>query len=341
MSLAALTTLRVGGPALSTVTATSAGEVAEAVRAADRAREPVLLVAGGSNLLVADTGFQGTAVLIRNAGYTVVGRHPDWVIVRIAAGQPWDEFVVAALAEGWSGIEALSGIPGSAGATPIQNVGAYGAQVGDVLVDIGIWDRHTGRLAREAAQDLGLAYRSSTLKCSPGRAAVLDVTLRLRVGPESAPIRYAELAARLGAEIGTTAPACEVREAVLELRRGKGMVLDPTDHDTWSAGSFFTNPILTAERAGALPEGAPRFAQPGGRVKTSAAWLISHAGFDRGYSLPGSRAAVSTKHTLALTNRGGATATEILDLARHIRQGVEECFGVRLENEPVFVGCSL
>ena len=193
-----------------------------------------------------------------------------------------------------------------------------------------------------APREAEFGYRSSALKRTPGRWVVLAVTLDLAVDPLGAPVGYAELAALLGVEIGDRAPATEVREAVLELRRGKGMVLDDSDHDTWSAGSFFTNPILSAAEAETLPEDAPRFEQPDGSVKTSAAWLISHAGFPRGFAVrPGARAALSTKHSLALTNRGGATAEDLLELARAVRAGVAERFGVVLENEPVLVGCAL
>ena len=267
---------------------------------------------------------------------------PGRVRVRVSAGEPWEAFVATAVESGWSGVEALSGIPGSTGATPIQNVGAYGAEVAQVIDSLEVLDRRTGDVGRMAPREVGFGYRSSALKRTPGRWVVLAVTLDLAVDPLGAPVRYAELAGLLGVEIGDRAPATEVREAVLELRRGKGMVLDDSDHDTWSAGSFFTNPILSAAEAEKLPEGAPRFEQPDGSVKTSAAWLISHAGFPRGYALhPGARAALSTKHSLALTNRGGASAEDLLELARAVRAGVAERFGVVLENEPVLVGCAL
>jgi UDP-N-acetylmuramate dehydrogenase len=318
--LADMTTLRVGGPADRVVHAATDDELIETVTAADAVGEPLLLVGGGSNLLVADAGFR----------------------VRVSAGETWEAVVATAVESGWSGIEALSGIPGSTGATPIQNVGAYGAEVARVIDSLEVLDRRTGDVGRMAPREAEFGYRSSALKRTPGRWVVLAVTLDLTVDPLGAPVRYAELAALLGVEIGDRAPATEVREAVLELRRGKGMVLDDSDHDTWSAGSFFTNPILSAAEAEQLPEEAPRFEQPDGSVKTSAAWLISHAGFPRGYALhPAARAALSTKHSLALTNRGGASAEDLLELARAVRAGVAERFGVVLENEPVLVGCAL
>jgi UDP-N-acetylmuramate dehydrogenase len=303
----------------------------------------LVLVGGGSNLLVADEGFPGTVVLVRTGG---VAATPDpdrgTVRVEVAAGEPWEPLVARAVASGWSGLEALSGIPGSTGATPIQNVGAYGAEVGQVLESVTVLERGTGLVRTLAAAELGLGYRTSMLKRQPDAWAVLSVALRLAVAPESAPVRYAELAQRLGVQVGQRAPLADVRAAVLDLRRGKGIVLDSADHDTLSAGSFFTNPILTAEQAEALPAGAPRFPQPDGSVKTSAAWLISHAGFERGFVVrPGAPAGLSTKHSLALTNRGGATAADLLELARAVRAGVAGRFGITLENEPVLVGCAL
>ena len=311
------------------------------MRAADAAGEPLLLLGGGSNLLVADDGFPGTVVAIRTRGVEahVQERH---VRVRVAAGEGWDTLVARAVDSGWSGIEALSGIPGSVGATPIQNVGAYGAEVADVITSLDVLDRRTGEVSPMPPDQVGFGYRTSALKQAPGRWVVLSVTFRLALDPLSAPVRYAELARALGLAVGDRAPLADVRAAVLELRRSKGMVLDRADHDTWSAGSFFTNPILRPEQADQLPQDAPRFPQPDGRVKTSAAWLITHAGFERGFAVrTGAPASLSTKHSLALTNRGGATAQDLLELARAVRAGVAERFGVTLENEPVLVGCTL
>lgn len=338
-TLAELTTLRVGGPAARLVEAHDEASLVEAVTAADAAGEPVLLVAGGSNLLVADDGFAGTVVLVRTRGVRVESADAcSGATVTVAAGEPWDDLVARAVAEGWSGVEALSGIPGSTGATPIQNVGAYGQEVAQTVARVRVLDRVLRGVRTFAAADCGFAYRWSRFKADPGRHVVLDVTFQLPLGDLGAPVAYAELARTLGVEVGQRAPAVDVREAVLGLRRGKGMVLDAADHDTWSAGSFFTNPVLPESFS--LPEGAPRFPATDGRVKTSAAWLIQHAGFDRGHGLPGA-ASLSTKHTLALTNRGGATAAEVLALAREVRDGVRDRFGIELENEPVLVGLEL
>jgi UDP-N-acetylmuramate dehydrogenase len=264
--------------------------------------------------------------------------------VRVAAGQVWDDVVARAVAEGWTGVEALSGIPGSTGATPVQNVGAYGQEVAETIHTVRTWDRLEGRIRTIAGPDCGFAYRSSRFKAERFRAGpryvVLDVTFQFGVGDLSAPVRYAELASALGVGLGDRVPLAAAREAVLRLRARKGMVLDAADHDTWSAGSFFTNPVLDAAAAATLPEGAPRWPVDGGRVKTSAAWLIEHAGFGRGHGLPGP-ASLSTKHTLALTNRGAAKAGDLVALAREVRDGVRDRFGIELEPEPVLVGLTL
>ena len=323
------------------VAADTTEELIAAVRAADAAGQPVLLVGGGSNLLVADAGFPGSAILVRTRGIEVTSPTPDDVEVTVAAGEPWEPFVAHAVGAGWSGLEALSGIPGSTGATPIQNVGAYGVEVSRWVTSMWVLDRRTGEVGALPAPAAGFGYRTSALKRSPGDFVVLSVTLRLPRDPRSAPIGYAELARVLGVPVGTRVPSAQVRAAVLELRRGKGMLLDPADHDTWSAGSFFTNPILTPEQAEALPVAAPRFVQADG-VKTSAAWLITRAGFPPGFAVrPGAPAALSGKHALALTNRGGASAADLVELARTIRAGVADRFGIVLEPEPVLVGCAL
>lgn len=342
MTLAELTTLRVGGPADRVVEVRSRADLIEAVTEADASGQPVLLVGGGSNLLVCDAGFPGSVVRVLTHGVDVVGRSGGAVSIRVAAGEAWDAVVSRAVAEGWSGIEALAGIPGATGATPIQNVGAYGAEVAQVVESLDVLDRRSGEVRPMTPGQAQFGYRTSLLKRDPGRWVVLSVVLRLAQEPVSAPVRYAELARTLGVDVGARVPLADARAAVLDLRRGKGMVLDPADHDTWSAGSFFTNPILPAEQAATLPADAPRFGQPDGRTKTSAAWLISHAGFERGFAVrPGAPAALSTKHSLALTNRGSATADDLLELARVVRAGVFERFGILLENEPVLVGCTL
>jgi UDP-N-acetylmuramate dehydrogenase len=332
--LSELTTLRLGGPAGAVVEARSDDELIEAARGDD-----VLLVAGGSNLVIADAGWPGTVVRVLTRG--VEEREADGrVTLTAAAGEEWEPFVARCVAEGLAGVESLSGIPGSIGATPIQNVGAYGQEVAETIVSVHALERATGEVAELAPADCGFAYRSSAFKRDPGRWVVLAVTFALERRELSGPLAYAELARTLDVRPGEGAPLAEVREAVLGLRRGKGMVLDPADPDSVSAGSFFTNPILSPDDFSALEERAerpPRFPEPDGRVKTSAAWLIERAGFHKGHGKP-EGIAISSKHTLALTNRGGGTTAELLALAREIAAGVEERFGVTLQPEPTLVG---
>ncbi|MDT3395727.1 UDP-N-acetylmuramate dehydrogenase [Streptomyces sp. B1866] len=343
--LAPLTTLRLGGPADRLVTATTDDEVADAVREADAAGTPLLVVGGGSNLVVADQGFPGTALRVATRGFRLDGTR-----LELAAGENWSDAVARTVEAGLAGIECLAGIPGSAGATPIQNVGAYGQEVSATLTEVVAYDRRARETVTIQAADCGLSYRHSRFKADPGRHVVLRVRFALEdAGGLSAPVRYAEVARALGVATGERVPAATARDTVLKLRAGKGMVLDPEDHDTWSAGSFFTNPVLTdAEYAAFLarvadrlgPEAAPPAYPAGeGRVKTSAAWLIDKAGFPRGYGSGPAR--ISTKHTLALTNRGGATTADLLALAREVVAGVADAFGVALVNEPVLVGAAL
>jgi len=339
-TLADLTTLRVGGPAREVIVAESETELLSAVHDADATGTPALLVAGGSNLVVADAGVDASVVLVRTRGVGVEADTCGGAWLTVAAGEPWDDVVARAVAEEWAGIEALSGIPGSAGATPLQNVGAYGQEVADVIARVRTFDRAERVIRTFMAADCGFGYRTSRFKAHPGRYVVLDVTLALRMSPTSSPIRYTELARRLGVDVGARAPLIEVREAVLALRRAKGMVLDDADHDTWSVGSFFTNPVLGAAQARALPADAPRYPAPDGQVKTSAAWLIERSGVGRGHTL-GTPASVSTKHTLALTNRGGASAADVLALAADVRDRVRDTFGIELQPEPTLVGCEL
>ena len=338
-TLADLTTLRVGGPASRVVVAEDEAALVAAVSEADATGTPALVVAGGSNLVVGDDGFPGTVVVVRTRGIEVVADTCGGAWVTVAAGEPWDAFVARAVDEEWAGVEALSGIPGSVGATPVQNVGAYGQEVAGTVARVRTLDRSTGERRTFAAADCGFGYRTSRFKAEAGRWLVLEVSLQLRLSATSEPVRYAELARALGVEVGDRAPLRDVRDAVLALRRSKGMVLDPDDHDTWSVGSFFTNPVLDADAAARLPEGAPRFPQPDGRVKSSAAWLIEHAGVRKGESR--GAAAVSGKHTLALTNRGGATAADVVALAGDVRDRVLAAYGVLLEPEPTLVGCAL
>ncbi len=339
MDLAELTTLRLGGPAPAVIEAATEDVLVDAVLIADEGGDPPLLVAGGSNLVVADEGVERTVVRVLTQGVVVDLDSCSGAMVTVQAGETWDAIVARAVDEGWVGVEALSGIPGSVGATPIQNVGAYGQEVAQTIASVRVYDRYDRKIRTIAGADCGFTYRSSRFKVEPNRYVVLTVTFQFPLGDLGAPVAYAELARTLGVEIGARAPAASVREAVLELRRGKGMVLDADDHDTWSAGSFFTNPILPASEAETLPADAPRFAQPDGSVKTSAAWLIEKAGFSRGHG--SGRVSLSTKHALAITNRGGATTEELLALAREIRDGVESAFGITLVPEPVLVGCEL
>jgi UDP-N-acetylmuramate dehydrogenase len=327
------TTLRVGGPARRLVRAETDAELIEAVLAADDAGEPLLVLGGGSNLVVADAGFDGVVVQVATRGVSRSGE-----LVTVAAGEVWDDVVATLVADSYSGVEALSGIPGLVGATPIQNVGAYGQEVAQTVVSVLVLDRATRAVEQVAAEDCAFTYRHSAFK-GDDRRVVLAVTFRMAEQAVGEPVHYAALAAHLGVEVGDTVPAAEVRAAVLDLRRAKGMLLDPADHDTWSAGSFFTNPILGADDAAGLPAAAPRWPEPAGRVKFSAAWLIEQAGFNPGYG--DGPAQLSTKHTLALTNRGGATTEDLLALAREIRDGVRERFGVTLVNEPALIGVTL
>jgi UDP-N-acetylmuramate dehydrogenase len=335
--LATLTTLRLGGPARRLVTVTAEEEIPEVIEGAD----PVLVLAGGSNVVVSDEGFAGTVLLLRTRGFLPVPEG-DRVDLTLAAGEPWDEVVARAVAEGWSGIECLSGVPGSAGATPIQNVGAYGQEISETVTAVEAYDRKLGRTVTLAPAECGFGYRTSVFK-HVDRWVVQTVTLRLTRSGESTPVRYAELARALGVSVGDRAPLPEVRAAVLALRAGKGMVLDAADPDTYSVGSFFTNPVVDADAFAGVQERAgvevPSWPGEDGTVKVSAAWLIEHAGFTKGYR--GDGVAISSKHTLALTNRGGGTTRALLDLAREIRDGVRDRFGVELRPEPVLVNCEL
>ncbi|BDH59166.1 UDP-N-acetylmuramate dehydrogenase [Tsukamurella sp. PLM1] len=336
--LSELTTLHLGGPARAYLRAETAAQVADAVGRCDAAGEPVLLVGGGSNLVVADAGFAGTVVHLTGSGIAIEG-----TTLTADAGATWDDVVAASVDAGLGGLECLSGIPGSAGATPVQNVGAYGVEVSAWLDAVELYHRATGETAWVAPETLGLAYRTSRLKRSDA-----DVVLRVRFAltdGASAPVRYGELARTLGVEPGGTVEPPAARAAVLALRRGKGMVLDGADHDTWSVGSFFTNPVVPDEDVvarieAATGESTPRYPAPDG-IKLSAGWLIERAGFGKGYSGGRTGVSLSTKHTLALTNRGTGTTAELLALAAEVRDGVFARFGVELRPEPVLVGAEL
>jgi UDP-N-acetylmuramate dehydrogenase len=342
--LSSHTTLRLGGPAGAFVEAVDRGEIVEQVR---RSADPVLILAGGSNVVVSDDGFPGTVVHVGTRGISVQ-REASGVRVTVEAGHPWDEVVEFAVAEGLAGVECLAGIPGSTGATPIQNVGAYGQEVAEVIREVGVYDRRIDEIRRLTPDECGFAYRTSRFKHA-NRWIVLAVTFGLRPTEVSGALRYAELARALGITAGGQAPLTRVREAVLELRRAKAMVLDPDDPDTYSVGSFFTNPVLDAAAWADLREKAVRMtgsepvAWPDGAasVKVSAAWLIEHAGFDRGFDGGHLGVAISSRHTLALTNRGTGSTAALLALARDIRDGVGKAFEVELQPEPVLVNCEL
>jgi UDP-N-acetylmuramate dehydrogenase len=347
LPLSELTTLRLGGPARRVVNAVGEEEIVETVRAADGWEEPILVMGAGSNLVVADEGFDGALLRVANRGVSVDGRD-NAPRLCVAAGEPWDNLVKRTVAEGLAGIECLSGIPGLTGATPIQNVGAYGQEVAQRILSVRAYDRRRREIRELAPDQCGFAYRTSAFKRS-ARHVVLTVSFALERSSESRPITYPELARTLGTDVGRRVPLPEVREAVIALRRGKGMVLDPGDPDSVSAGSFFLNPVVSAAEFAAFQRRVsqrlgdeaqpPAWPQDGQGVKLSAAWLIERAGFARGYGR--GRAGISSKHTLALINRGGASTAEVVALARELRDGVREAFGVTLTPEPTLVGVDL
>ncbi len=336
------TTLRLGGPAGRLMVAQTADELVQTVADADTSGEPVLLVGGGSNLVVGDDGWPGVVVVVGNTGTAVEHElRGGQVTVTLQAGEVWDQFVALTIEQGWGGLATMSGIPGLIGATPIQNVGAYGAEIADVLAGVTVFDRHTKTIESWDPERCRFGFRTSAFKHTD-RYVILDVTVQLDATSHTTVVRYLELARRLGVEPGTAVDSATVRAEVLALRASKGMVLDESDHDTWSVGSFFVNPFVAEDE---VPEGCPNWrtetaADPHNKVKLSAAWLIENAGFARGFGLDrgDGRVSVSTKHTLALTNRGGATTTELLELAAVIRDGVEERFGVRLRPEAHLAG---
>jgi UDP-N-acetylmuramate dehydrogenase len=340
VSLAELTTLRLGGPAGHYFDADSEQTLIAAIRDAEGHGEELLILGGGSNLVVADEGFPGTVVKVGIRGLTFGDG-----LLSVAAGEVWDDVVARAVDEGLAGIECLSGIPGLAGATPIQNVGAYGQDVSQTVVMVDAYDRASGTMTVLDREDCRFTYRHSAFKGN-ARYVVTAVHFQLeRLGGLSKPVLFRDVAEALGIEVGAQAPLAEVREAVLAQRRRRGMLLDEADHDTWSAGSFFTNPILTPDQhaeferrcaAAGIEQRTTAFPEPDGRLKISAAWLIEHAGFTKGYG--SGPVTLSTKHTLALTNRGGATASDLLKLAAEVRDGVAGRFGVTLVPEPVFAG---
>jgi len=344
--LADYTTVRLGGPARGFVRAGTEEELIGAVRAADAAGEPVLILGGGSNLVVADEGFDGTVIQVATRG---VSRGAGPGVLTVAAGEDWDAVVARTVAEGLAGLECLSGIPGLAGATPIQNVGAYGQEVAETIIRVRVYDRKAGDVLEIPNEQCGFGYRTSRFR-GADRFVVLSVTFGLAVQVRSVPVRYAELVAALGVLPGDQVESTEARSAVIELRQRKGMVIDPADPDTRSVGSFFVNPVLNAAALAAVEAAArarcgpdtrvPRFSAGDGLVKVPAAWLIERAGFSRGYN-PGDGVRISAKHTLALVNAGSASTAALLALAREIRDGVRDAFGVSLAPEPVLIGVSL
>ncbi len=359
MLLSEVTTMRVGGPARSVTRPVTEDELVAAVREAWASGDEWLVLGGGSNVVVSDAGIDGAVILVSNRGIEVLSADATSVRLRVQAGEPWDALVAHAVDKGWAGIEALSGIPGSSGAGPIQNIGAYGQELSSVLVAVDFLDYLSGELSRLPADQLGLGYRTSALK--RGReGVVVAIELELAVSGESV-VAFPQLAEALGVQLGARVPIALVRSSVLPLRAAKGMLLDPNDPDSVSCGSFFTNPIVGENFARGLPGDAPRWpvepepedvAVPLGsalptrpessdRVKVSAAWLIERAGIGKGFSLPGSRAAISSKHTLAITNRGGATAEEVAELARYIEAMVLSRFGVHLVPEPIAIGLQI
>ena len=364
VDLSTLTTLGVGGPALRMIQPTTELDVVKTAVEVWRQADDWVVLGGGSNVVIGDDGIDGTVIRMQTRGVKRIdGDRADRVRVRVAAGEPWDSFVSLAIHNNWAGIEALSGIPGSCGAAPIQNIGAYGQELSDVLAAVDFLDYATGHRVRIPASELGLGYRTSELK--RGRLGIviaieLDLVQADGRAPLSEPVAYAQLADALGIQVGERAPLAAVRAAVLRLRASKGMVLDPSDPDSVSAGSFFTNPIVSENFARGLPAALPRWpvgadeaarvfplgSEPGSSatlgvpysVKLSAAWLIERAGISRGFAIPGSRAAISSKHTLAIVNRGGATAVDIVQLADFVQTRVMSEFGIRLHPEPVYLG---
>lgn len=336
--LAPLTTLRLGGPARRLVTVHTEAELLDIVGRADAAGEPLLVLGGGSNVVLPDAGFDGTVVRVAVHGLAAE-RAGDCVLLTVAAGEDWDALVALTVADGLAGLEALSGIPGLVGAGPVQNIGAYGQELAQTVRTVRVLDRPTGQVHELTREQCAFGYRHSRFKAEPHRALVLSVTFALEPGGLSAPVGYAELAGALGVQVGARAPLQQVRDGVLRLRRGKGMVLDDDDPDTRSAGSFFTNPLLDSVQAAGLDPAAPRWPAAHGRVKTSAAWLIEHAGFGKGHF--DGPVGLSSKHTLALVHRGGGSTAQLLHVARQVRDGVRSAYNIELQAEPVLVGTEL
>ena len=335
--LSKYTSLRVGGPATKIVQVSTEAQIIAAIEEAGDT--PILIMGGGTNVLIADKGFDGTVIRISNDSVQSEVDACSGATLTIGAGQDWDLFVQTTINRGFAGLETLSGIPGTVGAAPIQNIGAYGHEVSEFITHVRTYDRQEKALKTFTNGECEFSYRNSYFKAHPGRYVVLEVQFQIRIGEESDPITYLELARKLGVQLGDRAPVVATREAVLELRASKGMLLSNEDHDSWSAGSFFTNPIISQQAADALPDAAPKWPLIDGRVKISAAWLIENAGMHKGDEVGGAR--ISTKHVLALTNSGDATAAEIAELAKRARDHVKEKFGITLETEVNLVGVEI
>jgi UDP-N-acetylmuramate dehydrogenase len=337
-NLSELTTLHVGGPATKIVRATTETQLIEEIAKADEAKTPLLVIGGGSNILVSDAGFAGTVIVVETTGNSYEIDACSGGMLQVAAGVNWDEFVAFTLEKNLANLESLSGIPGTVGAAPIQNIGAYGHDVSEVIARVRTYDREAKAVRTFTADQCEFAYRDSLFKRSGDRFVILDVTFQLRRGEFSLPIKYKELADALGVELDAKVSTRELRETVLALRNKKGMLYDENNQN-WSAGSFFVNPIISAEQSASLPEAAPRWPQADGTIKTSAAWLMEQAGVAKGESLGGAK--ISDRHVLALTNSGSATATELIELARSARARVQEKFGITLVPEVRAVGVDL
>lgn len=336
--LSSFTTLRVGGPARKIVHAHSEAELIEFVKAADSAKEPILILGGGSNLLISDAGFAGTVIRVESKGNALDYDACSGGMIEVSAGEDWDKFVEISIEKGFADLESLSGIPGTVGGAPIQNIGAYGHEVSETIARVKTYDRSKGEVKTFTNAECKFSYRNSIFKEQPGKYVILTVTFQLRKGAQSLPIAYAELAKQLSVNIGDRVEVTKVRQAVLKLRASKGMLIN-LENEINSAGSFFVNPILSKSAADKLPADAPRWPQNDGKVKTSAAWLMEHSGVVKGEKLAGAQ--ISNKHVLALTNSGDATAEDIIELARRARKKVYEKFGIKLEAEVQLVGVNL
>jgi UDP-N-acetylmuramate dehydrogenase len=335
--LSKYTSLRVGGPATKIVQVSTEAQIIAAIEEAGDT--PILIMGGGTNVLIADKGFDGTVIRISNNSVQSEVDACSGATLTIGAGEDWDVFVQTTINSGFAGLETLSGIPGTVGAAPIQNIGAYGHEVSEFITRVRTYDRELKEIYTFTNSQCEFTYRNSYFKAHPGRYVVLDVQFQLRIGEFSDPITYLELSKKLGIEPGDKASVVATRAAVLELRASKGMLLSPDDHDSWSAGSFFTNPIISQQAADTLPDAAPKWPLNDGRVKISAAWLIENAGMHKGDEVGGAR--ISTKHVLALTNSGDATAADIAELAKRARDHVKEVFGITLEAEVNLIGIEI